>query len=214
MRSRCRHGALALILLAVLAPAGGALAHLERTSYLPDPRAHTSGKPAAGGRVPTPRSLYTALARRRVGATRVVCKSNSLQLTRVAITKARTNGVELRPSVPAKKLTRRQARALLELNKSLLGRCRFHDIQPAVTATHNNDRVVIMPGLYTEDASRAVPSLPEDCEQYRTTSENGSGAGSSSYHYSCPNAQSVIGMAGGPLGPGQDPPATALGRPD
>ena len=214
MRSRCRHGALALILVAVVAPGGAALAHVERTSYWPDPRPDTSVKPAAGGRVPTPRSLYTALARRRVGTTRVVCKSNSLQLTRVAITKARTNGVELRPSVPAKKLTRRQARALLELNKSLFRRCRFHDIQPAITATHNNDRVVIMPGLYTEDASRAVPSLPEDCEQYRTTSENGSGAVSYSYQYHCPNAQSLIGMAGRALGPGQDPPATALGRPD
>src|SRR3954469_6270933 len=129
MPSRCRHGALALTaVVAVLGPAAAAPAHVERTSYWPDPRPDASVKPAAGGRVPTPRSLYTALNRRRVGTTRVVCKGDSLQLTRVAITKARTKGVELRPSVPAKKLTRKQARALLELNTSLLRRCRFHDI--------------------------------------------------------------------------------------
>src|SRR3954468_23201686 len=105
MLSRCRHGALALTLVAVLGPAGAALAHVERTSYWPDPRPDTSVRPAAGGKVPTPRSLASALDGRRVGDTRVVCKSDSLALTRAAITKARTKGVELRPSVAAKRLT-------------------------------------------------------------------------------------------------------------
>ena len=214
MPSRCRHGALALTLLGVLAPATVAVAHVERTSYWPDPRPDTSTRPAAGGKVPTPRSLYTALDRRRVGTTRVVCKSNSLALTRVAITRARTKGVELRPSVPAKKLTRTQARRLLTLNKSLFRRCRFHDIQPAVTATHNNDRIVVMPGLYTEEPSRKVPNFPPECDKYRVTSENGSGAVSYAYQFHCPNAQSLIGLAGHALGPGSDPPVSATGRPD
>ena len=39
---------------------------------------------------------------------------------------------------------------LLAINEKLFTLCKYGEIQPAVTASHNNDRVVIMPGLYTE----------------------------------------------------------------
>ena len=51
--------------------------------------------------------------------------------------------------------------------------CRFHEIQPAVTASHNNDRVVIMPGLYTEPTSRAAPTNDPACAQYKITNDTG-----------------------------------------
>src|SRR3954454_4158745 len=92
-----------IVLLLAAAFATAAVAHVERTSYWPDPRPDTSVKPAAGGRVPKARSLASALDRRRVGDTRGVCRPDSLQLTRAAITKARTQGVVIRPSVPARK---------------------------------------------------------------------------------------------------------------
>src|SRR5437763_337940 len=59
-----RHGTLGLglALLALGVPAGAA-AHIERTSYWPDPRPDTSVKPPAGGGVPKVRSLASALDR-------------------------------------------------------------------------------------------------------------------------------------------------------
>src|SRR5689334_22818621 len=52
-------------LLAAAAFATAALAHVERTSYWPDPRPDTSVKPAAGGTVPKARSLVSAMPRNR-----------------------------------------------------------------------------------------------------------------------------------------------------
>src|SRR5690242_11147195 len=197
---------------AAVALAAPAFAHVERTSYWPDPAPDTSVTPPAGGDVPKARSLASALSKGQV--TRVVCKSDSLALARADITKARLKGYKLRPTQPTIKISKKQARTLLSINKRLFNRCRYRDIQPAVAATRNNNRVVVMPGLYTEEPSRAVPAFPKQCDQYRTTSENGSGAVSYAYQFHCPNAQSLIGLAGHALGPGQDPPVTATGRPD
>jgi len=73
---------------------------------------------------------------------------------------------------------------------------------------------VIMPGIYTEPKSRAVPAFPKQCEQYRTESDHGSGAVSYAYQFHCPNAQSLVAVIGRALGPGQDPPTSPTGRPD
>src|SRR4051794_16942955 len=150
---------LLLSCLLLLALPAAALAHVERTSYWPDPAPDTSVRPAAGGAVPTPRSLASALDDSARGTTRVVCKGNSLRLARADIVRARKQGYELRPTAPTTKLTTDQAATLLDINTRLFDRCRYHDIQPAVTATRNNDRVVVMPGLYTEEPSRKVPSF-------------------------------------------------------
>src|SRR3954466_9196277 len=185
----------AAIVLALSNPTG-ALAHVERTSYWPDPAPDASVTPAAGGQVPTARSLSSALARRRRGTPRVVCLSDSLTQARADIAAARTKGYQLRPTAPVHKLTSTQASTLLSLNRRLFARCAFHELQPAVTASHNNDRVVIMPGIYTEPTARAVPNLPKECDQYRVTSENGSGAVSYNHQYHRPNAQALVRLAG------------------
>ena len=50
------------------------------------------------------------------------------------------------------------ARRRLAINRRLHKLCRFHEIQPAVIASHNNDRVVVMPGLYTEPTAASRPT--------------------------------------------------------
>jgi hypothetical protein len=199
--------------------AGGALcgpasAHIERTAYWPDPRPDTSASPAAGGRVPAVRSLASALDDSQPGTTRVVCRPDSMGRARRAIEAARTKGYRVRPSAPLTKLTAAQATALLDLNVKLGARCQYREVQKAVTASHNNDRVVLMPGVYTEPTARKVPTLPPACDKYRTTSEKGKGAVSYEYQYRCPNAQNLVAVIGRALGPGQDPPSSPTGRPD
>ena len=185
-------GLAALVGVAVLV-ATSASAHIERASYWPDPAPDTSVTPPAGGKVPTVRSLFTALQRKPPGATRVVCQGRVPHATRVnmltrklraanrryrkthsaskrraarphikslrrklkaarkkyrarvnanlsikslkrAIATARKNGYKFRPTESPRKLTKAQAKKLLAFNVRLLGRCRFHLIQSAVTA--------------------------------------------------------------------------------
>jgi Right handed beta helix region len=200
-------------LVALLCVAAPALAHVERTAYWPDPRPDTLVKPAAGGAVPKARSLASALDQKKPGTTRVVCRPDALKQVRAEIGQARRHGIELRPTQVVK-LSKRSARALLRTNEKLFARCRYRSIQPAVNDSHNNDRVVIMPGVYTEPASRAVPAFPAECDKYRTTSDHGSGAVSYEYQSHCPNAQALVAVIGRALGPGTDPSTTPFSRPD
>src|SRR4051812_28856512 len=160
-----------------------AMAHIERTAYWPDPRPDDAVTPAAGGAVPKIRSLASALDTSASGTTRVVCQSDSLARAQRDIATARDKGFRLRPSEDLRKLSASSADALLSINRSLARRCTYHEIQPAVTASRNDDRIVIMPGVYTEPTARKVPSLPAQCEKYRTTSEKGKGAVSYEYQY-------------------------------
>jgi hypothetical protein len=143
----------------------------------------------------------------------VVCRPDALKQVRAEIGQARRHGIELRPTQVVK-LSKRSARALLRTNEKLFARCRYRSIQPAVNDSHNNDRVVIMPGVYTEPASRAVPAFPAECDKYRTTSDHGSGAVSYEYQDHCPNAQALVAVIGRALGPGTDPRTTPFSRPD
>src|SRR3954467_10596615 len=102
---------LAAALAVSLALAAPALAHVERTSYWPDPAPDTSVTPPAGGDVPKARSLSSALSSGQT--TRVVCKPNSPALARPDITKARLKGYKLRPTQPAIKISKAQARKLV-----------------------------------------------------------------------------------------------------
>jgi hypothetical protein len=194
--------------------ATAALAHVERTAYWPDPRPDTSVTPPAGGAVPTARPLDTAFKRGQPGTTRVVCQAGSLRQLRRSVGTARSSGLSFRPSEAKRRLTKKQGRKLIALNTTFFSKCRYHDIQAAIDASHNNDRVLIMPGVYTEPKSRAVPSFPPECDQYRVTSEEGSGAVSYTYQYHCPNAQALVAVIGRGLGPGQDPQTSPTGRPD
>jgi hypothetical protein len=137
----------------------------------------------------------------------VVCLPGSLQLALRSIARARTSGVKLRPSAAAQRLDARQAGDLIQINRELFRRCRYREIQPAVTASGNNARVVVMPGVYTEPTSRAAPTHDRACAQYETKGDRGGEPGALSYAYQfhCPNDQNLIAVIGRALGPGSDP---------
>src|SRR5436190_21123630 len=67
------------------------------------------------------------------GPSNVVCKSDSKTLVR--------------------KLFKHDKR-LLTARLRTLKRCRFHDIQPAIDKAKSGYRILIMPGVYKEEASR------------------------------------------------------------
>ena len=207
-----------VVVLLWLAFAPTARAHLERTSYWPDPRPDSSVSPPAGGAVPVARSLKSSLNTALPGRTRVVCKRDSLTRALASIRRARRQGYRLRPTLPLTKLSRRQARSRERLSRALFGRCRFRDIQAAVVRSSNNDRVVVMPGVYREEPSRAQPTQDPRCAGLRETNAFGEpGATSYRYQAACPNDQSLVyvqGRAVAPLPPPSPPLKNRFGIPD
>ena len=206
--------AIAVAAVAMLVPAF-ALAHIERASYWPDPAPDTSVKPAAGGSVPAVRKLFSALDKKKPGKTRVVCpkvpskkvrknasdkklsKNKTIKTLNKSIKKARKKGYKLRESQPPLKLKKKKAKKLRAFNLKLLRQCKYKSIQDAVTAAHNNDRIEIMPGLYTEPKSRAKPTNDPACSQYKITNDkNQAGAVSYAYQFHCPNDQNLIAVLG------------------
>ena len=113
----------AAALTASLALPAAALAHVERPSYWPDPAADTGVTPAAGGEVPVPRSLDTALT--GPDDTNVVCKKNSLDLVKEAVKKARDNGYKILPTDDKKKLSKSKAGDHKRLNADLFDACEY-----------------------------------------------------------------------------------------
>jgi hypothetical protein len=183
-----------------------AAAHTERPAYWPDPAVDTSVEGGTGGKVPKARSLASALNGKLVGDTRVVCKANSLKLLNRSIAKARKSGYDIRPS-DHRKLSAKQAKKLKKINKKLFKRCRYKEIQPAVFDSKNNDRVVIMPGLYTEPTSRSKPTHDTACDKFRTSGDRPGQEGqalSYEYQFNCPNDQNLIAVMG--REPGAEPP--------
>src|SRR5215207_5865206 len=197
-------------LVAVLLLPAAALAHLERPSYWPDPAPDTTVSPPAGGEVPNPRSLASALDASEPGNTHVVCKGKtgkgSLERLARSVKRAREHGFRLRPSAPKEKLTSKQAKRLVRLNERLARRCEFHSIQRAVFAAGNNDRVVIMPGRYKEKHSRKQPVNDPRCNPSMLQQDT-SGDLTPSYEYQveCPNDGNLIHVAGRAV-KGEPPP--------
>ena len=195
-----------------------ALAHIERASYWPDPAPDTSVNPPAGGAVPAVRSLYTALDARPPGDTRVVCQPDSLQRLNASLATAQKGGYVLRPSQPKIVVGKTDAQKLKTFNQKLFAACKYDSIQAAVTASGNNDRVEVMPGVYTEPASRAAPTNDPACADLKETNDKGeTGAVSYRYQVQCPNDQNliaVIGRAPGPNPPPQPPLEDRHGIPD
>jgi hypothetical protein len=203
-----------LAIVASMALATAAFAHVERTAFWPNPKPDTSVKPAAGGKVPKVRTLASSLKTKPPGKTRVVCKKNSLNFARRDIKAARKNGVNYRPT-ETRRFSAKKGKRLLALNKKLFKRCKFHEIQLAVNKSHNNDRVVIMPGVYSEPSSRKIPSFPKECDKYRTdNSDHGAGAVSYEYQFHCPNAQALVAVIGRALDTAPPPESGPQGRPD
>ncbi|WP_460807231.1 right-handed parallel beta-helix repeat-containing protein [Nocardioides salsibiostraticola] len=187
----------AAVLLALLVlPAPGASAHVERPSYWPDPKADCQVSPCAGGKIPKTRSLASALVNKKPGETRVVCRKDSMRRVKRAVRVARVKGYDIRPTVH-KKFGPAQAKRLLQVNRKLFKRCDYRQIQPAVTDSSNNDRVVVMPGLYRETRSRRQPTGDKSCAKYRTESDSGDpGALSHDFQLNCPNDANLIAVIG------------------
>jgi hypothetical protein len=78
-----------------------------------------------------------------------------------AVPKYRSKGPSIVVCKPdSKKLLRKEFKGnkrLLARRLKQLARCRFHDIQPAVNAAKTGYRILIMPGIYQEMASRKTP---------------------------------------------------------
>lgn len=186
-----------LATLLVLAAPSVAAAHLERPSYWPDPKPDGQVTPAAGGGVPKIRSLASAVTGAGPGVVRVVCQRNSLRLARRSVGHARRFGIKIRPSQPATKMSRKLGRRMNRINATLQRRCKFRSVQDAINASGNNDRVVVMPGRYTEPKSRAAkvndprcnPSLLQDDQE-------GTPTPSYEYQATCPNDQNLIYLQG------------------
>jgi hypothetical protein len=197
--SRAKTAALVAALALAVLPAAAA-AHLERAGYWPDPAADRSVTPAAGGAVPKARSLASALGARERGRLRVVCKPDSLRRAYAAIRKARAKGYVIRPSQGRLALSAGRAERLRRLNRELFRRCRHRHIQAAVLKARNNGRVVVMPGRYLEEPSRAKPTDDPACDRY----ENEDGSLSFRYHVNCPNDANLIYVEG--RRPAAEPP--------
>src|SRR5690348_15774544 len=175
-RTRARHllrltgaGALVAALLSVPTIAS---AHIERPSYWPLPGPDCSISPCAGGAVPTPRTLASAIVPSTNSTTRVVCQPDSMTRLQTSINNALAHGYDIRPH-DHRTFTQTQANQLLAINQTLFSMCTYNEIQPAVTDSGNNDRVVIMPGLYTEPESRIQPTNDPACAQYKITDNTG-----------------------------------------
>jgi hypothetical protein len=193
-------------LLAVLLPAMAAQAHVERPSYWPDPKPDCTISPCAGGEVPTARSLASALDDAPPGETLVVCQNDSMDRVNQSIAAAKADGYFNRPS-DHQTFSDAEADALLQINTELFARCDYHEIQTAVTAAGNNDRVVVMPGLYEEPTARSQPTHDPACDQYEMPAESGDpGALSHDYQIHCPNDANLVAVIG--RGPDTAPPPT------
>lgn len=213
-------GAAAVAAMVALVPTFAA-AHVERASYWPDPKPDRSVSPPAGGKVPNYRSLFSALNEAKRGETRVVCKGNpergarnrSMKRLRAGIRRARRQGYKLRLTGRRLRLSAKRARRLRRFNRRLLRNCEFRSIQRAVTASDNNDRIVVMPGIYTEPRSRRAPEDDPRCEGLEEVNDRpGDGEGgyqtgalSYAYQFKCPNDQNLIAIMGRRPRPDQVP---------
>jgi hypothetical protein len=189
-----------------------ALAHPERPSYWPNPAPDPAVSPPAGGKVPKVRPLDTAPTGQGPGDVRVVCKGtnggDSLAKLRKSLTKAREDGFRYRPSQGKTFYTRKRSNHLLATNRDLAEQCGYHQVQPAINASGNNDRVVIMPGRYTEPTARSRPTNDPACNpSLLQTQANGQTAPSFEYQATCPNDQNLIYVQGRAIkGDPTDPP--------
>jgi hypothetical protein len=129
----------------------------------------------------------------------------SIQRLDASLADAVSNGYELRPSEPPVPVSQQEADELRDFNARLLAECRYDSIQAAINDSGNNDRVVVMPGVYTEPESRAAPTDDPTCDGLEEENDRGQ-TGANSYRYvaTCPNDQNLIAVIG--REPGPDPP--------
>ena len=142
-------------------PAGSGGRPPRAALLLARPGARHLVKPAAGGKVPSVRSLESAVSGKGAGKVRVVCqgKGGWKSLARVSASRSARRASTATGSGRASRSrtsAASEARKLLRQNRALARKCKYKEIQPAVNASGNNDRVVVMPGRYTEPTSRSA----------------------------------------------------------
>ena len=130
----------------------------------------------------------------------------------------RAGGYKVRPSQPRIVMRRKQRLDLLSINKRFLKLCKTNSVQKAVTQSKNNDRIVVMPGRYTEPRSRDAATNDPKCNP-RLLQKDASGDDTPSYAYqaTCPNDQNLIYLQGRAFGPNpapQPPRSDRRGVPD
>ncbi|MBA2504851.1 MAG: hypothetical protein H0V29_02780, partial [Thermoleophilaceae bacterium] len=202
-----------LMLAILLAIPTAATAHPERPAYFPNFNTGTKTFEAAFGAPPE----Y-----RRSGPVKVVCKPDSKERLIKSYGKER----KLRKYTKGRKYSKRKNKRIAKHNKrvrksqkdlrtrlKLLKQCKFEHIQAAVNAAQSNDRVLVMPGVYREEPSRANPEPDPKCKGDYVDDPRGAGATnpggiatettdgpnqvpSYEYHLNCPNAQNLIAVLG------------------
>jgi len=121
-------------------------------------------------------------AYRARGPSRVVCKSDSRRLIGRSV---------------------RGSRKRLALR--LLRRCRYRHIQAAVNAARSGDRILVLPGVYREEPSRALPERDPRCFPSKTTQVVGrtpnevKTTATYEYQVACPNDEQLIAVLGDSL---------------
>ena len=122
---------------------------------------------------------------RNTGPQRVVCKRDSRAL--------------IKQSWKGRGPVARRHRKRLS---KLMRKCRYRDIQQAVDAARTGDRILIMPGLYSEEPSRKIPVKDPKCagdEYWEPSGDNHTGDGrvpTFMHQVDCPNARNLIAMIG------------------
>jgi hypothetical protein len=101
----------------------------------------------------------------------------------------------------AKRLTRQFKGRKLAARLALLDKCKFKHIQAAVDAAANGTRILVMPGIYKEEPSRAAQMNDPKCKGDFTENE-GNKVPSYDYQLKCPNDQNLIAIIGD--GPDKD----------
>lgn len=152
------------------------------------------GHPERGTKFPAPATGHVP-SPHAGGPTIVVCQRDSLNRLKTSFGSDRR---ALRPRLAA------------------LRRCRFRSIQSAVNAAQSNYRILVMPGVYTEPASRHVPvgadGQPPCANDYVDTEGAANSApppaGPASndppvrpnrnYQVKCPNSKNLIEVVGDP----------------
>ena len=82
-------------------------------------------------------------------------------------------------------------------NRRLLRRCAFEHIQQAVDAADNGTRILILPGVYREEPSRAVANPAPACkDMYVEAAANGKPTPTYEYEFNCPNSRQLVAILG------------------
>ncbi len=89
------------------------------------------------------------------------------------------------------KNTRRRA-----VRYRVLKRCKFRHIQAAVDAAKRGDRILILPGVYKEEPSRAVPHNDPKCGALRDPGDGHGAYATYPQQLKCPNSRNLIFIGG------------------